>query len=26
VLSLAIANWNRTNPKRGGGINISSLR
>ena len=26
VLSLAIANWIRTNPKRGGGINISSLR
>ena len=26
VLSLAIANWNRVNPKRGGGINISSLR
>jgi hypothetical protein len=26
VLSLAIANWNRTNPKRGGSIKISSLR
>ena len=26
VLSLAMANWNRANPKRGGGIKISSLR
>lgn len=26
VLSLAIANWNRVNPKRGGGIKISSVR
>ena len=26
VLSLAMANWSRVNPKRGGGIKISSLR
>jgi hypothetical protein len=26
VLSLAMANWSRVNPKRGGGIRISSLR
>ena len=26
VISLAIANWNRVNPKRGGGLKISSLR
>ncbi len=26
VISLAIANWNRVNPKRGGGIKISSVR
>ena len=26
VLSLAICNWNRVNPKRGGSIKISSLR
>jgi hypothetical protein len=26
ILSLAMANWSRVNPKRGGGIKIGSIR